>query len=224
MGVFRCLLLRLGSAARARRAEKLRRLVRIEPHHRVLDLGGGDGSHFRLAFPEHENVVVADHDRDALGRATSKYGFETFLIDATDTLPFSDLEFDFVFCSSVIEHVTGPKADVWEISDDAFEAIAKEKQKIFASEIRRISLRYYVQTPNKWFLIEPHSYLPGFIVLFPRRILVNIFRHCHRFWITNPCPDWRLLTAKELGELFPDARIERERVMFLTKSLMALRA
>ena len=35
-----------------------------------------------------------------------------------------------------------------------------EQQRIFAKEIARVGQRYWVQTPNRWFPIEPHLLTP----------------------------------------------------------------
>lgn len=52
---------------------------------------------------------------------------------------FQDNEFDAVFSNSVIEHVGDYEA-----------------QRQMANEIMRVGKRYFVQTPNFYFPIEPH--------------------------------------------------------------------
>jgi hypothetical protein len=120
-------------------------------------------------------------------------------------LPFADREFPVVFSNSVIEHVP------------------KELQQAFASEVRRVSERYYVQTPNKWFPIEPHYQLP-LVQFLPERLMKALNRRFSFGWREKG--RWepiKLLSARELQRLFPDAEIHRERVLGLTKSLMAVR-
>ncbi len=65
-------------------------------------------------------------------------------------LPFGDREFDIAFSNSVIEHVP------------------PELQAAFAAEVSRVADRYFVQTPNRYFPIEPHYQLPLFQFL-PRQ-------------------------------------------------------
>ena len=60
-------------------------------------------------------------------------------------LDFLDKSFAIVFSNSVIEHV-----GIWD------------NQKKFAREISRVGERYWVQTPNKYFPIEPHFNFPLF--------------------------------------------------------------
>jgi hypothetical protein len=81
-----------------------------------------------------------------------------------------------------------------------------------------VARRWFVQTPNRWFPIEPHVLLPFFQFL-PR----GLKRRLWRFGVSGePYEDISLLDERELRALFPDAVILRERVGPLTKSLMAV--
>lgn len=128
-------------------------------------------------------------------------------------LPFKDQAFDLVYSNSVIEHL-----GTWE------------NQQAFAAECKRAGRSYYIQTPNRWFPIEPH-YIAFFVHWLPRRIRRRILRHFTLWgWLTRPTQadcdaviaEIRLLTHKELQALFPEATIWRERVFGLTKSLIAV--
>ena len=124
--------------------------------------------------------------------------------DGTD-LPFDDGEFDVGFSNSVIEHVP------------------KDRQPAFASELGRVAKRFYVQTPNRYFPIEPHYQLPFFQFL-PERIRKALNRRFTLGWQARG--EWEeitLLSARDLQRLFPDAEIHREKVLGLTKSLIAVR-
>jgi len=80
--------------------------------------------------------------------------------------------------------------------------------------VRRLAPTFFVQTPNYWFPVEPHYKLP-FVQFLPRSL---------RRAVTGNDPDLiRLLSARELRRLFPEARLWRERVCGLTKSLVAIR-
>jgi ubiquinone/menaquinone biosynthesis C-methylase UbiE len=212
--------------SRRARAEILNRRIKLRPEWRILDLGGGTGEHINRIFPEHKNVVVCDILEAELAIARSKFGYETVALGEDASLPFSDTEFEFVFCSSVIEHVTGPKDEVVKIQDGSeFKATARRFQKSFSSEIRRISKRYYVQTPHRYFIIESHSWLPIFIIFFSRSSQKRIleFFGKSKFWPKATEPDWNLLTPKEVSSLFPDANILIEKSFGLPKSIMAIK-
>lgn len=211
-----------GARSRRRRADRLLELLQPRPTDRILDLGGADGTHFAQNFPELRNVVVADVIPERLELAHRRYGYGTVLLaDAAVELPFDDDEFDIVFCSSVIEHATGPKSWARRCqSRREFNAFAASRQATFAAEIARIGRGYWVQTPYKYFPIETHSWLPLPVIWLPRRshALLN------RFWLKRPLWDFRLLTASEMQEFFPGGQIWRERSLGFVKSLVAWRA
>lgn len=46
----------------------------------------------------------------------------------------------------------------------------------------------------------------------------------NKFWIKKTKGDWNLLSKKELWELFPDAKIIKEKFLFMTKSLIAVKS
>jgi hypothetical protein len=132
--------------------------------------------------------------------------------DARDLSRFDDGAFDVVFSNSVIEHLGG-RAD----------------QERMATEVRRVGVRYFVQTPNRYFPIEPHFLVPGFQFL-PLSARIALVRHfALGYHDALPDPDEarravteiRLLGATDLRRLFPDGELYRERVLGLTKSFVA---
>jgi hypothetical protein len=140
--------------------------------------------------------------------------FSSIAGDARDLSQFRDLSFDLVHSNSVIEHVGG-----WR------------DQSQMAREVRRLAPRYFVQTPNFWFPIEPHFRAP-FIHWLPEPWRVSIIMRfaCGFFPRARSCDEarrildeLRLLDAQAMAELFPDAMIERERFAGFTKSLIAVR-
>jgi hypothetical protein len=96
--------------------------------------------------------------------------------------------------------------------------VEERERRAAADEIRRVAGRYFVQTPSRWFPVEPHALLP-LVHWLPRRLGRRVWRLGVS---TNPFEGTRLLGARELRRLFPDAEIVRERVGPLTKSLMAV--
>lgn len=211
--------------ARQRRAELFKRLFAPTEDNRILDLGGGDGSHIASIVPFRQNVWVADILPRNLEKAKEKYGFNTVLVKEDEPLPFPDQYFDIVFCSSVIEHVTIPKAEIYTCtSEREFVKRALESQRRFASEIRRLGKRYYVQTPHRYFLIETHTWLPLPFGLMPRPLLLRLTPFLNQYWIKTFEPDWHLLTPRQMRELFPDAKILIERWYGLPKSIIAYKA
>ena len=118
--------------------------------------------------------------------------------DARD-LPFADGEFEIAYSNSLVEHL---------------DPVDRPQ---FADEVRRVAGRYWVQTPNRWFPVEPHVLLPGFQFL-PERARRRLWR---LGMPRTPYERIELLDAGELAALFPDAVILRERFAGMTKSLIA---
>jgi hypothetical protein len=134
--------------------------------------------------------------------------------DARSMPQFADGQFHFRFSNSVIEHV-GSIAD----------------QKRAADEIRRVAKAYWVQTPYRYFPVEPHYHVVGWAQL-PVWLRTALHRRMDLGWVRAE-PDYlrarvdvescRLLSMREFRLLFPDGEIRRERIAGLTKSLIAVR-
>lgn len=140
--------------------------------------------------------------------------FSSVAGDARDLGGFGDLSFDLVHSNSVIEHV-----GLWR------------HQVQMAQEVRRLAARYFVQTPNFWFPLEPHFRTP-FIHWLPDpwRAAIVMRRACGFYprartygEARHILDDARLLDAAAMAELFPDAVVVRERFAGFTKSLIAIR-
>jgi SAM-dependent methyltransferase len=161
---------------------------------RIVDVGCGDGTQAILP-PELEVCGV-----DYVERPGYVQGSRSFVKADARALPFADREFEIAFSNSVIEHI-----------------VDGNDRARYAAELRRVAGRYFVQTPNRGFPIEPHSLLP-LVHLLPARL----GRFLWRFGVsTDPHESVRLLGARELRQLFPDAEILRERLGPFTKSLVA---
>lgn len=177
-------------------------LVALQPADRIVDVGAGWGAALER-FNTVNPIVAVDLNPDEKGWLSAP-NVTVMQANGTD-LPFEDGEFDVAFSNSVIEHV--PKA----------------LQRAFASEVRRVATRYYVQTPNRYFPIEPHYQLPLFQFL-PERVRRALNRRFTLGWQAKG--EWEeinLLSTGEMRRLFPDAEIHKERVLGLTKSLIATR-
>jgi hypothetical protein len=123
--------------------------------------------------------------------------------------PLNPQDFDLVFSNSVIEHV----------GDDA-----KTAQ---LAAVLRSGRRYFMQTPNRFFLVEPHFILPLHFLMptWLKSVIVMIWdrgpRRRSYAEAHERVTSIRLLTAARVAELFPDAEIVRERRWLETKSFMA---
>jgi hypothetical protein len=175
---------------------------------RVLDVGGTGAFWRQMGDPRALGI-----DLVLLNTAAEpSYGIETVTGDGRDMAMFGDGDFDVVFSNSVIEHLSE-----WE------------DQRLMADEIQRVGRRFFVQTPSRYFPIEPHFLLPcfQFLPLSARVALVRRFALGYHDRIPDPVEarraveEIRLLGARELLLLFPGASLYRERVLGLTKSYVA---
>lgn len=168
----------LATRARARRHEQFFALTGLPANARILDLGCG-ALGLRAFEPQLDITGV-----DLVERP--EYPGPFVRADATAGLPFSDNEFDLVYCSSVIEHVP------------------PSRRASFASEVRRVGRAWFLQTPARSFPIEPHSLLPGAHWLPPR-----LRRAYWRLGATGAWENISLLSRRELEGLFGPASPER---------------
>jgi 2-polyprenyl-3-methyl-5-hydroxy-6-metoxy-1,4-benzoquinol methylase len=196
---------RQGATVRSWRERRYRLFMEgcaVAPSETILDVGAGAGE--ALAQFNQSNPIVAVDLEPLESEWMSQANIKVVQGDGTK-LPFRDRQFAVAFSNSVIEHVP------------------RDAQEAFAREIRRVAERYYVQTPNRFFPIEPHYQLPLFQFL-PGRMQRFLNRHFTLGWRERGhWEDVNLLSRRSLQRLFPDAEIHRERVFGLTKSLMAVR-
>ncbi|HEY5900338.1 MAG TPA: class I SAM-dependent methyltransferase [Burkholderiales bacterium] len=218
----------ISSAAREKRAQMFRQAFELTESTRILDLGSETGANIHAVLRgtpvKPQNVHICDIHEALIAEGAERYGFVPVHARDGQELPFDAQSFDIVYCSSVIEHVTLPKAEVWrESSGRRFRAKARERQMQFASEIRRLGRQYFVQTPYRHFPVESHSWLP-FMGWLPRPALLPVLACTNKVWVKHTNPDWHLLDRGDIAELFPDARLLEEKFAGLTKSLIAVKS
>ena len=174
---------------------------------KILDVGGTQSFWSKANFSkEKESHIVLSNLEPT---ETTSANFISHVGDATNMKEFEDNSFDIIFSNSVIEHV----------GDFG-------KQKDMADEIRRLGKAYFVQTPNKYFPIEPHFLFPFFQFL-PKLFKIFLIMHFRLGWFKKEpnkqkasklSSSIRLLSKKELRLLFPEGKISEEKFLFLTKS------
>jgi hypothetical protein len=198
---------------RRRRFERFLKLVERcdKSPLRILDIGGTEAFWDAMGFANsgHEITLVNIFEQEA-----RHDNFRALVGDARSMPQFDDNEFDLVFSNSVIEHLRN--------FDD---------QRRMAAEVRRLAPRYFIQTPNHRFPVEPHFLCPGFHYL-PKPMRVWLIMHYRlgsyprvddRREAEELVNEIRLLTRAEFRSLFPDAKIYSERFCGLAKSFMAVK-
>ena len=202
----------LSAHFRRRRMQRFAAELGITAETRVLDIGGTPDC-WRL-LPVGPRLTLLNTPRAGADLA----GAESWVAGDGRALPFRDAAFDVVFSNSVIEHV-----------GDA------DSQRRFAAEVARVGRAYWVQTPSRWFPVEQHLLTPFLHwlphrwqrPLMPRlnlwRLLVRASPDRRQYYIDHYLGEIRLLSAGGLQEMFPDAKVLRERFLGWTKSLVAVR-
>jgi hypothetical protein len=175
----------------------------------VLDLGGTALFWARAPVRPRDVTVINLHEPgDCAPGVTAIRG------DALNaTRLMAGRHFDLVFSNSLIEHLQGHAARLQ-----------------FAEVVASMSSSYIVQTPYRYFPVEPHWIFPGFQFL-PMGVRSSIaprwpLGHT-RGWDERSAADevmsTELLSVCELRFYFPDADIAYERVLGIPKSLYAVK-
>tara|TARA_B100000963_G_scaffold169373_1_gene147272 strand:- start:12328 stop:12984 length:657 start_codon:yes stop_codon:yes gene_type:complete len=175
----------------------------------ILDLGG------KVKFWENRNLSGNPNFLiTIINLESEKSGYpniETKVGNILELKSFKKKSFDIVFSNSVIEHLYN-----------------FENQKKIASEILRIGKKHIIQTPNKYFFIEPHYIFPFFQYL-PSKIQYKILtktklsrlRKWDKKFARQYLKEIRLLTLNELKEIFPGSKIYQEKFFGMSKSFTA---
>lgn len=199
---------------RRKRMLKFERLIQPRAGDVVLDVGGYPGTW--TAGPQLTRRVECLNVHPVIwsGKDFPGHRIETILGDGC-ALECQDNAYDIVFSNSVIEHVGD-----WE------------KQKAFAAEVRRAAKRLWVQTPALECPLEPHFMAP-FVHWLPVFVRRKALRWVTPWgWMEKPPQEkideiiahTRLLSKRQMRELFPDCEIITERMLLvIPKSYIAYR-
>lgn len=173
---------------------------------RVLDLGGTAVS-WRVLGLRPASVTIVN-----LSRAEGPYEPWMDIVHA-DACTGGFGEFDLVFSNSLMEHLGG-----------------HARRQRFADVVRESAPSWWIQTPYRYFPIEPHWIFPCFQFLpFRARLMV-----CqHRNTLHEPArkdkaeaaalvASVELVSATEMRAYFPASEIWYERVACLPKSIVAI--
>jgi hypothetical protein len=201
------------SWASRRRAERWRWLVETFPdleQMSVLDLGGYPSTWMHsTTHPKSVQVVnieplaadVPDWVNVDRGDACALPGH------------VASRRYDLVFSNSVLEHVGG-----------------HERRLRFAEAVHTLAPAHWVQTPYRYFPVEPHWIAPGMQFL-PVRVRASLacrwpLAHVKSTDVRDALDGvlWtELVDRTQMRYYFPDSAIRSERLMGLTKSLIAVR-
>lgn len=172
---------------------------------KILDVGGTELFWERMGFADDENYQITILN---LSRTEPHHSNISLVVgDARDMSDFEDEAFDVAFSNSVIEHVGGPT-----------------EQRQMAEEVMRVGKGYFVQTPNRSFPFEPHYLFPLF-QFFPLGLKVFLIRRWYprisdKDEATKAAKSVRLLSRREVADLFPDGKVRDEKLLGMTSSFI----
>lgn len=200
----------LAAKARRRRWQLFASYFPDFPDFHVLDLGGRPEFWRQMDKPPASVTVVNLEDTTA-----NEAWITTVRGDACNPpREVQSRQFDLIFSNSLIEHLGG---------------IANRQR--CSDFIRGAADRYWVQTPYRYFPLEPHWVFPGFQFL-PLSVRTSVTQrwplgHMQRQDRAQAVAEasWvELVSITEMHTLYPDGEILFERFAGLVKSLIAVRA
>jgi len=162
---------------------------------KILDLGGTQEYWEMMKYTDPNLIEITLINLDDT-RVTLP-NFSLVKMNVLD-LDISKLECDIIFSHSLIEHISN-----------------KER---FAKMIRDSGKSYFIQTPNKYFPIEPHFLVPlfQFFPIWLKFWYIETFRKesLHEVESIN------LLSRGDLMKLFPNSTISGRKIFGLTQSFV----
>ncbi|WP_166389573.1 methyltransferase type 11 [Nocardioides ochotonae] len=203
----------VGARRRAQRWELFQQLFPSLDQMRVLDLGGTTEAWHRAPVRPAEVVVLNLREPGE----TSEPWLRPVLGDACTARQVlaaagAPTAYDLVFSNSLIEHVGG-----------------HAQRAALAAEVHALAPRHWVQTPNRYFPVEPHWLCPGlqFLPLGARARVAAVWPLAHSRPDTRADAfaevQWtELIGRAEMRAYFPRSELHHERMAGLTKSLIAV--
>lgn len=208
--VYKELLKKFSRQSRHKKFVLFQKMFQPGPNDRVLDVGASaqpfTGYTFEDHYPYLDRIVAGGVDPREVHDARRLYPNVRYAMFDGCALPFPNKSFDIVFSNAVIEHITG-----------------EGQQALFAKEIMRVGKSWFVTTPNYWFPFESHYHLP-FIQFLPREAQRWYNRLLGTAIAKGTVQDLRLLSARQLQQLFPASKVVRMRVTFWPETLVAYSA
>jgi SAM-dependent methyltransferase len=181
---------------RRRKWELFQRTVQPHAAMRVLDVGYTD-----VEYQDADNFIEKYYPYPgnliALGIAEPKrfhVRYPDVKVVEYDgvTFPFEDNAFDVVWSNAVLEHVGD-----------------RDRQLQFIREIKRVSTRAFITTPNRYFPLEIHTRTP-LLHLFPSPMFDAYLRVIGKGWATDGY--MRLLSRRDIRRLLSEAEITSYRI------------
>jgi len=142
-------------------------------------------------FPYSENITALGVDGSDIFAARYPE-VETVLYDG-QVFPFADGRFDIAWSNAVLEHVGGEEAQIK-----------------FLKEMKRVSKKTFLTTPNKFFPVEIHTRVP-LLHLLPKRWFDAYLKMIGKSWAAGDYMN--LLTLRRLEKILKAAGIGKHEII-----------
>ncbi len=170
----------------------------------IVNVGAGNGLFLESLYENKDKIIALDIDLVMLHDLKRKYPEVQCLVADARALPFKDKGVKISFSNAVIEHVG-----------------ANSHQQKFADEIRRVSQKFYVTCPNKYFPFEFHYRLPLYQFV-PKAIQRWLFQKFNLgLWYEHKWEDINLLSYRQMKKYFPGTTVIKQRITFLAETLIS---
>lgn len=205
----------IGERARAKRWAITEELFPNFRQLDVVDLGGTVESWMRAPLKPRAVVVVNlfEPGRSCVDWITAVQGDACEAVQILEQTQRKST-FDLVYSNAVLEHVGG-----------------HAQRARFAAAVRELAPRHWIQTPYRYFPLEPHWLFPGmqFLPLATRAQIALRWPLAHTPASTleeaRSSVLWtELIGITEMRELFPDSHLVHERIAGVTKSIIAVKS
>lgn len=181
---------------------------------RILDLGGTEVFWKKFAVRAEDGLditLINNHhiDKENADFSENHPFIRRKIMSALEIPSEVWSETDLIFSNSFLEHLP-----------------SRTDQETLARSIIATGKPYFIQTPNKWSLIDPHfpHLLIPFFAAYPRAVQARLWT-LHRFGSRIRAASLELarkelayynpLSANDLTRLFPDATLVREKTAFV---------
>lgn len=172
----------------------------------IVNVGAGNGLFLESIYDRREKIIALDIDIVMLNDLKRKYSEVQCIVADATALPFKDKAVKISFSNAVIEHVG-----------------ANSHQRKFADEIRRVSQKFYITCPNKYFPFEFHYRLPLYQFV-PKSIQKWLFQKFNiGLWYENKWEDINLLSYRQLKKIFPETTLIKQRITFCAETLICFK-
>lgn len=163
---------------------------------KILDIGGTQNYWEMMKYTDPNLIQVTLINID--DKKVTLPNFTAIKMNALDLNIFK-FDCDIIFSHSLIEHIDHEK---------------------FAYIVKNFNKPYFIQTPNKYFPIEPHFLFP-MLQFFPIW-LKYWFVRTYRKELESEVETINLLSKKELKKLFPNTQIYGGKILGIAQSFVVI--